>query len=156
MLGAIENGAWSPSLQARLDELERSKLDLTAQLEATPAPSKVVRLHLDMAELYRERVAALERALCDPEVRQEASEALQALIERVVLTPDAGAPDRLRIELAGDLATILTLAAGDESKRLLRRGCTHTDGRASAPSRLAGAAYLLWGLRGPATSLICY
>ena len=117
VLRAIEDGAWSPSLQTRLGELERSKAELVAsQLEATAGTSlKVVRLHPDMASLYWDRVAALERALWEPGVRQEASE---ALIERMVLTPDAGAPDRLRIELTGDVANILTMVAEDDTRSL--------------------------------------
>ena len=95
MLRAIENGAWSLNLQMRLDDLERSKAGLASQLEAeTATPFKVVRLHPDMAELYQERLAALERALWEPEMRQKASEALQALIERVVLTPARPVADR--------------------------------------------------------------
>jgi hypothetical protein len=38
-------------------------------------------------------------------------EALQTLIERIVLTPNENAPDKLAIELHGDLATILNLAS---------------------------------------------
>jgi site-specific DNA recombinase len=54
-------------------------------------------------------VANLEASLNAPEIRAEASDALRALIERVVLTPDLDAPDGLRAELYGDLAEILRL-----------------------------------------------
>ena len=59
-------------------------------------------------------MAELEHALNEPELRTEAAEILRALIERVVLTPDETAPDRLRAELRGDLAMILQAAAGAE------------------------------------------
>ena len=59
-------------------------------------------------------MAELEAALNEPELRTEAAEILRALIERVVLTPDETAPDRLRAELHGDLAMILQAAAGAE------------------------------------------
>jgi hypothetical protein len=39
------------------------------------------------------KVADLEASLNAPEIRAEASDALRALIEPVVLTPDADAPD---------------------------------------------------------------
>ena len=53
-----------------------------------------------------------------PEVRTEAAEILQALIERVVLTPEDTAPDRLRAELHGDLAMILQAATAQEAGAL--------------------------------------
>jgi hypothetical protein len=52
-----------------------------------------------------------------PDIRLEAMEALQTLIERIVLTPDESAPDRLAIELHGDLAMILNLAAATPSSK---------------------------------------
>jgi hypothetical protein len=45
-----------------------------------------------------------------------ASDALRALIDKVVLTPDLGAPDRLRAELHGDLAEILALGEAVEAR----------------------------------------
>jgi hypothetical protein len=40
-----------------------------------------------MADLYRQKVTALAQALEHPETRSEASEALRALIEAIILTP---------------------------------------------------------------------
>ena len=59
--------------------------------------------------IYRGKVVDLQASLNAPEIRAAASDALRALIERVVLTPDADAPDGLRVELYGDLAEILRL-----------------------------------------------
>ncbi len=112
MLRAIENGAWSQSLQARLTELERSKAALAAQLAAAEAVPPPVRLHPDAASLYRAQVAELEASLFAPAIRDDAGAALRGLIERVTITPDAGSEGGLRIELEGDLAMILALAAG--------------------------------------------
>ena len=54
----------------------------TAELAAAPAPAP--RLHPNLAELYRRKVADLQTALADPATRTEALEILRGLIERVV------------------------------------------------------------------------
>ena len=51
----------------------------------------------------------LQDELNRPELRAEAAEAIRSLIEEIRLVPQN---DRLEIELAGDLAGILALAAG--------------------------------------------
>jgi site-specific DNA recombinase len=103
-LRAIENGAWSDSLRQRLSELEARKAALQEQREAMNKPVPTIRLHSNAAYIYVATVADLEASLSAPEIRAEASDAVRALIERVVLTPDADALDRLRAELYGDLA----------------------------------------------------
>jgi hypothetical protein len=60
-----------------------------------------------MADLYRQKVTTLARALEQPETRVEATEALRGLIEAIVLIPDEGA---LRIELKGNPAAMLSAA----------------------------------------------
>jgi hypothetical protein len=45
------------------------------------------------AEIYRRKVADLELALNDDSIKAEAGEILRSLIDRVVLTPAADAPD---------------------------------------------------------------
>ncbi len=57
-------------------------------------------------------MAELEASLFAPAIRNEAGAALRGLIERVTITPDAAAEGGLRLELEGDLAMILALAAG--------------------------------------------
>jgi hypothetical protein len=106
---AIEGGAWSDTLRARLSELEVRKKALQAEIAAAAAPPPVA-LHPNAAALYAAKVAELEVALNAPELRTEAAEILRGLIDRVVLTPDPEAPDGLRAELHGDLAMILSLA----------------------------------------------
>ena len=100
-----------------------------------------IRLHPNAADIYRAKVADLEASLNAPEIRAAASDALRALIERVVLTPDADAPDGLRVELYGDLAEILRL--GETGQTQLRRransGPPGTDVPGSQLSVVAGA-----------------
>ena len=60
-----------------------------------------------MAELYRNKVTELARALEHPDGRSEAAESIRGLIDAIVLTPDKG---KLRIELTGNLAAMLDAA----------------------------------------------
>jgi hypothetical protein len=118
VLRAIEDGAWNDSLKQRLDALEAEKRQLQDQLTATAAPDNTVRLHPNAAALYAAKVANLQASLNDETIRAEAAESLGKLIEKVVLTPDAGAPDGLAAELHGDLAMILALATSPDSAKL--------------------------------------
>ena len=76
-----------------------------------------VRLHPNLAGMYRERVAALEQALADPEIKAEAMEIVRSMIEGITLTPGEGG--ELDVALQGDLARILQLceAGAGKSKR---------------------------------------
>ena len=113
VLKAVENGAWSDALQLRLQDLEARKKALAAEMREAPTVS-LVRLHPNAAGIYRQKVAELEAALGSPDICGEAAEALGSMIERVVLMPDKTAPNRLRAELHGDLAVILSAVGAGE------------------------------------------
>ena len=66
ILDAIERGAWSPSLQHRLDELERQR---GAGVRAPAADQAVVHLHPATSALYRQKVQCLVASLSDPEIK---------------------------------------------------------------------------------------
>lgn len=102
---AIADGFRSPGLQARLADLESRKAELERQME-TPPPAPV-RLHPNLAELYRQRVAALHHALADPATRDEALGLVRGLIEAVALHP---ADDGFAIEIVGDIAGMVAVA----------------------------------------------
>jgi hypothetical protein len=68
----------------------------------------------DLAELYRQKVAELHTALEHPTHAAEAVEKIRALIDAIVLTPDAG---KLRVDLTGALAGILSVAQKDQRLR---------------------------------------
>jgi hypothetical protein len=72
-----------------------------------------------MAEVYRLKVAELEIALNDDSIKAEAGEILRSLIDRVVLTPAADAPDGIEAQLHGDLVAILALSNDDGRKQKL-------------------------------------
>ncbi len=64
LIDAIAQGIRGAGLQQKLDELEDRKAALEAAL-AAPPPTPV-RLHPNLAEVYREQVANLHAALADP------------------------------------------------------------------------------------------
>ena len=119
ILDAIERGAWSPSLQHRLDELERQR---GAGVRAPAADQAVVHLHPATSALYRQKVQCLVASLSDPEIKGAAAEVIRGLIERVVLVPDPAAPDGHRLEVHGAAATVLALGQGASSGPVSLRG----------------------------------
>ena len=134
LIRAIEDGLYQPSMKARMAELEAEKAALEARLAAAPEPPKV-RLHPNLAGLYREKVAALEQALADPEIKAEAAEIVRSQIERITLTPNA--EDGLDVHLYGDLARILQFCEMGEHKH--QRPGTNVPGREL--SVVAGAGF---------------
>jgi hypothetical protein len=85
--------------------LEARRVELLARLEA--APPSMPRLHPNLAELYRQKVADLAESLNDEHTRLEAAACIRELIEEIRLVPENG---KLRLELYGELAALLNLA----------------------------------------------
>ena len=110
LVEAIADGLRAPGLQARLDELEQRRARLAAAIAAAPQPAP--RLHPNLAELYRQKVANLRAALTDPTTRTEALNILRGLVERVMVTAVAGG---FEIELVGEIAHIVAMAAGSRN-----------------------------------------
>jgi len=96
------------NIAARLEKLET----VIAQGSEQPRPL----LHPAMARRYREQIATLREALARSGGQGEAVEHVRGLIEKIVLTPISGR-DELKIDLFGDLAGILELAAGTEAAK---------------------------------------
>ena len=95
---AIEDGAYTHTLKARLTALEQEKAQTETRLRAGKR-APVLRLHTNLPELYRSKIGRLAEALNAPETVTEAAEVMRGLIDRIVLTPVAG---ELRAELHGD------------------------------------------------------
>ena len=106
MIDAIKSGIRSPTMAAELDTLEERKSALQKDMDGPPAPP--VRLHPNLAEVYRQKVENLREALNDEGSRAEATAILRDLIDEVRLIPKDG---ELAIYLVGDLAAILELCA---------------------------------------------
>lgn len=94
------------AIGARRDELNR-------QLESSQQRPPL--LHPAMANVYREKVTQLGRALQDEDSRTEAAEAIRQLVGAIVLEPDEADGETLGITLTGDLAGML--AAAQKSQR---------------------------------------
>jgi hypothetical protein len=107
---AIADGLRAPGLQSKLDQLEQRKAVLEADIAG--APTAAPRLHPNLAEVYRRKVADLQEALADPATQTEALEILRGLIERVTVRP---ADDGFAVELTGEIANMVTLSAEAES-----------------------------------------
>jgi len=111
MIQAIMDGFYSPSMKEKMPVLEVRKAELIQILETAEEPP--VLLHPNMALEYRKRIDGLFTALQDKQTQMEASEDIRALIGRIVVS--AGENDVADLWLEGDLAGILTLAAGNRT-----------------------------------------
>jgi site-specific DNA recombinase len=105
---AIEDGAYNPTLKARLSAPGNEKVQAQARLASIP-PSPILRLHPNLPALYRSKVEKLAEALSESATAAEASEIMRALIERIVLTPVG---KEIRAELYGDFASIAAVSEG--------------------------------------------
>ena len=106
-LVAIADGLRTPSLQQELLTLESRQATLITSIAATlPSPP---RFHPRLADIYRQQVADLHRALSDPKARTEAAEILRGLIDRITVQGDN---DGHLLVLAGDIVKLLSLPRG--------------------------------------------
>ena len=95
------------AVKAKMETLEARKIEIAAKLQ--DAPEQKPALHPAMAEIYRAKVERLSQSLNGPDLQTEAVEILRGLVETITMTPEE---DGYAILLKGDLAGILTLAAG--------------------------------------------
>ena len=106
LVQAIKDGIQASSVGDELEKLEAHKGRLESAVQRDPEPTP--RLHPNLAELYRQKVANLREALNQRETRSEAALLIRELVQEIRLHPIDGA---LQIELVGDLARILSLAS---------------------------------------------
>jgi hypothetical protein len=66
-------------LKKKLIALEKRQRDLRQAIATATAPSPLI--HPNLAMVDRDRVAALRKALADPETRPEAFDAIRSLID---------------------------------------------------------------------------
>jgi len=114
IIAALEEGIYSASTKDHLIALENRKAELAEEL-ARPVVT-TVRLHPNLAEVYRNKVARLEETLNADGVRSEAAETLRGLIEEIRLTPDKKT-GVLKAELRGELGAILALCDAHKKNR---------------------------------------
>jgi site-specific DNA recombinase len=107
---AISDGLRTQGLKDRLETLEARLGELDETL-AAPAPTPV-RLHPNLSEMYKRKVAELAATLADPEIRTAALEAIRSLITRVTVHNGS---DGLTLELEGALTAMIGLAQNAKS-----------------------------------------
>ena len=112
LIDAIANGTPPAMVNDRLTKLEQRRVALAA--EAATAASPAPRLHPNLAEMYRRKVADLVAAL-EQDDAAEVREMVRGLVERVTLFPEGNGQ---RVEVRGELAAILALA--QDAKQLAR------------------------------------
>lgn len=109
ILSAIEDGMYQPTMKTRMDELEQQKTEILARMADVPAD--VPDIHPNIAEIYKAKVVQLSDGLADPELHDQAAEAIRALVREVVLTP-GDKRGEVKAILRGELMGILDIAAG--------------------------------------------
>ena len=113
LIDALADGIRVPGVQQKLDDLDARRTTLEAELKAPPPLP--VRLHPNLAEVYRQHVASLHDALrADPQGR-EALEIVRTLIERIEVHPAPGGG--MEIEVVGELAAMVHLGMGEPAER---------------------------------------
>ena len=105
---AVADGLRTPGLLAKIEALEEQKSVLEARLD-TPPPSPV-RMHPNLAELYRQKVASLRESLADPLIRDEAIDLLRGLIDEVRL---GHGEDGWSADLQGEITSLVALGMQD-------------------------------------------
>jgi DNA invertase Pin-like site-specific DNA recombinase len=114
MLALIEGGSGSRAMVARMRELEAREDELKARLDA--AGMDLPDLHPNAAGIYRRKVERLAEALQKPQERDEAAEAVRALIERITLTPGTKRGE-MAATLHGELGMILEWTARSQKNK---------------------------------------
>jgi len=110
LIQAIKDGVPASEVKDDLARVAARREELQAMLDGTK--EEQVLLHPQMADHYRKQVAKLTAVLNDDENRAEAADIIRSLVERIELTPNGDG--KLDIDLFGDLAGILALAANKD------------------------------------------
>ncbi len=138
LVDAVAAGLRGPSIIKSLEELERRQQELSRAVTA-PMPS-IVRLHPNLAEVYRQKVSDLHAALEMPSLRAEAIELVRSLIERIIVSQTETGTE---IELVGEIARMIELGQStilDNKKAArLRAALSATD--VSSVKVVAGAGF---------------
>ena len=106
LLEAFVSGALKGvSVQTKLEALEMRQGEVAKELAGLL--NEPVRLHPNLATMYRRKVAALQNLLENDATRTEAVEIIRQLVDRVIFRPAAAAG--LEVELVGDIARMVHL-----------------------------------------------
>jgi site-specific DNA recombinase len=111
IIDAIADGTASPTLKAKLSELETEKAHLGAS--RGPAHDELPEIHPNLPQLYKRRGADLQRVLTSD--RDAAAEILRSLIRQIVVRPGKRRGETL-ITVTGSIPAILEFA-GNHTRR---------------------------------------
>jgi site-specific DNA recombinase len=121
IIQAIKDGVPAEMIKDDLIRISEQQENLK-KLMASDCDEPQPLVHPTMSRRYREEVKALHKSMSERKNAQT-KEVIRSLIEKIVLTPNKGQDD-LWIDLYGDLAGILTIAAKDKS---LKTGAVNKD-----------------------------
>ena len=99
--------------------------------------ASALRIHFDLAQVYREKVAGLAEVLARAD-NTVARKTVRSLIEVTVLVPEDG---RLRVEVRGERTAILSLCAADRQRQACVSAESDAAGLALHTKRVAGAGF---------------
>jgi site-specific DNA recombinase len=150
LISASDDVEASKRVMRQVTEMERQEDELEAKLTEAEEPPPL--LHPNLAEVYRERLDSLSRALGRPDTREEAADLIRSLASAIELTPENG---DLAIVLRGDLAAMLSFAANKKKPGAPSRETGLSESLLSQASSVAGTRSTRW-LRGsdPQGSLV--
>ncbi len=137
LVDAIAQGMFQPSMKAKIELLEARKVELERVLSTLPRDEPVI-LHPGLADVFAKKVETLIGSLNDPDLKTEAGELVRSLIDRIILTPDADAPNGHVIALQGELAGILGLCSKGVSGHANAR---RVGGRKGQVTMVAGVGF---------------
>ncbi|TBN12846.1 recombinase family protein [Agrobacterium cavarae] len=138
IIEAIKAGMFHQSMKAEMDTLEARKTELNALL--ADAPEDTPDILPSASAIYAKKVSALTKALNRKEERQEATETLRGLIEKISLTPG---PERGEIfaTLHGELGTILNWTEHQAIEKATKTNTPGSDLTGVSLSVVAGAGF---------------
>ena len=114
LLDAFASGALKgPSVQTKLETLETRQGEVAKELAGLL--DEPVRLHPNLAAIYRRKVAALQNLLENDATRTEAVEIIRSLVDQVIFRPTTEAG--LEVELVGDIARMVHLAQNSNENK---------------------------------------
>lgn len=109
-------GSEFTEIRDMLKEARDTRDRLAAELASATALPKVLTLHPNLDQRYREEVEDLERALDAPEAELEAVPRFRSMIARIIVRPRLDAKRGVEIEVIRQIDEILALATGTHGK----------------------------------------
>ncbi|WP_342629725.1 recombinase family protein [Nguyenibacter vanlangensis] len=113
IMTAITDGMYQPSMKVHMQTLEDRKVELEALLSSELEDT--LDIHPNVAAVFKKKVERLTESLNQPEDRAEASEAVRALVEKIVLSP-GDKRGEIFATLYGELGTLLRFVNQKDTK----------------------------------------